>query len=773
MRFYKRIVNFIAIIAIALSVISIVSSFKTDSFTENYITQIAIILAALGIISFEHYTKCKWLSNQHYILNYKTFVDREKQIKELLDILKRGNNIVNIFGVDGIGVSETLRFSADLINKQIPVGKRLKYYKSIIPLLPSKNIAFYLKLTHINSEEQLIKELYENMFISEKKDTLSLAELITFINKKSRKKRIVLMFDEIQNSLQISLIEEFIESYLRFRPQDTFFIGSNKKNLSYQLTYQFIEILKFDKEELFILAKAYNVHLREEESTKLFELSQGIPVYAYLLLRYYNIEKQLCKDNLIDYLNEKILNNLNMREKEIISKIALMSKQSDKISYDCLSRVIPNFSYIELKSLENKAIVQIDHHSKVVFILPIIADQVLLHFNDKVFAKNLYAFHKQKQNDALAIMYLLLSDDIDEEDVNFFHRTIDYFLENNDMLSLYHAFSICVELDTDIFHKCSFIYRKYCFSCITMLLSCGKYKQAENIFKTFTFNTCSFLTSKEPLIEEQFKFYFLWADTKHLLNCYSEAISILDQLIECSKPNEYILCQLYWMRAHCLRHQWKNIPESLYFYNLCNELSQKHNRTEYIIRSIHGMICISFITSNDTFDYENKFSELEAIYKETGELWDIYKYNTLKYKSIFERVRNGNFIEAENLLNKSLEGYEKIKRRNIYDVYFEFGELYRFWGKYKKAVLFYTKCLEFAQNNSDYNLHSLAQLGIILCQIRTGEKISKNSLREELQTISLTAESKELFLNKLYSKIIMKKLDNINYEENDILLFNP
>ena len=30
-----------------------------------------------------------------------------------------------------------------------------------------------------------------------------------------------------------------------------------------------------------------HVHLKEEESTKLFELSQGIPVYAYLLLRYH------------------------------------------------------------------------------------------------------------------------------------------------------------------------------------------------------------------------------------------------------------------------------------------------------------------------------------------------------------------------------------------------------------------------------------------------------------------------------------------------------
>ena len=95
-----------------------------------------------------------------------------------------------------------MRFSADLINKKIPIAKRLKYYKSPITLLPSKNIAFYLKVTNINSKEQLIKELYENMFIYERKENLSLAELISFINEKSGRKRIVLMFDEIQNNLQ-------------------------------------------------------------------------------------------------------------------------------------------------------------------------------------------------------------------------------------------------------------------------------------------------------------------------------------------------------------------------------------------------------------------------------------------------------------------------------------------------------------------------------------------------------------------------------------------
>lgn len=729
MKLYKRIINIFALIVIVISIISMIISYNTNDFASNYVSQISIILMALAIISFQQYTKYKWLTNIHYSVNYKTFVDRKKQIRELLGILKEKNSIVNVFGINGIGVSETMRFVADLINKQIPISKRLKYYNSLKALFPTRNIAFYLKITNINSKEELIKELYENMFISENKESLTMAELIQLINKKSRRKKLVLMFDEIQNNLQATLVDEFIVLYLQFRPQDTFFIGSHKRNLSYQLTYHFIEIIKFDIDELFIFAKAYNVNLQKDENIRLYELSQGIPVYAYLLLRYYYIEKQLCKDNLIDYLQNKILNSLNSREKEIISKLALLSKQCEEIKYINLSQIVSNLDFKELISLENKALIEINHSTKALMILPIVADQVILDLNDIVFATKLYVYYKKNKNDSLAIMYLLISN-VKKNDVDYFNKIIDHYLQINDMLSLYNCLKLSIDLGVDMANKCPVIYQKYSFACIAMLLSCGEYKKAQTIFKEFAFNTSYFITPKAVLSNEQFNFYFLWADTKHLLNCYSEAINILDELILCEK-NDYNLCQLYWMKAHCLRHQWKNYTESLRYYSLCYDLSKKMNRTEYIIRSIHGMICISFITSDEQFDFKGKFDELDKIYNETDELWDVYKFNTLKYKSIFERIKNTNFIEAENLLNQSLSGYQKIKRRNIYDVYFEFGELYRFFGKYRQAITYYTKCYEFAQYNSDYNLQSLAQLGLILSHICLNDKIGRYSLIEE------------------------------------------
>lgn len=771
MKLYKRIINIFAVIVIVISIINMMLSYNTDDFASNYIAQISIILMALAIITFQQYTKYKWLTNRHYSSNYKIFVDRKKQIRELLDILKKKNSIVNIFGINGVGVSETMHFVADLINKQIPVVKRLQYYNSLKAVLPTRNIAFYFKITNINSKEQLIKELYENMFISNNKESLTMAELIQLINKKSRRRRLVLMFDEIQNNLQATLIEEFIVLYLQFRPQDTFFIGSHKKNLSYQLTYHFIEIIKFDINELYILAKAYNVNLPKNENIKLYELSQGIPAYAYLLLRYYNIEKQLCKDNLIDYLQNKILNSLNSREKEIISKLALLSKSCEEIKYISLYQVVSNLNFKELISLENRALIEINQLNKTMIILPIVADQVILNFNDNSFTTKLYVYYKKNKIDPLAIMYLLISD-IKKNDIGYFNKVIDYFLQTNDMLALHNCLKLSIDLGLDMLNKCPAIYQKYSFACITMLLSCGEYKNAQSVFKEFAFNTSYFINPKTVLSNEKFNFYFLWADTKHLLNCYSEAINILDELIICEK-NDYNICQLYWMKAHCLRHQWKNYNESLKYYNLCYDLSKSLNRTEYIIRSIHGMICISFIVSDEHFNYKDKFDELDKIYSETDDLWDIYKFNTWKYKSIYERIKNANFTKAEKLLNQSLNGYQKIKRRNIYDVYFEFGELYRFFGDYRQAITYYTKCYEFAQHNSDYNLQSLAQLGLILSNICLDNKIGKSSLLEELQNISINAEHKELFLNKTYSKIIIDNLNNIPYLKGKLLLFNP
>ena len=265
----------------------------------------------------------------------------------------------------------------------------------------------------------------------------------------------------------------------------------------------------------------------------------------------------------------------------------------------------------------------------------------------------------------------------------------------------------------------------------------------------------------------------MWADTKHLLNQYSEAINIIDDLIACENLNEQHLCKLYWMRAHCLRHQWKKPSESLSFYEKCNDLSRKNDDKEYIIRSIHGMICIAFITNNFEFDFNRNFSKLEHIYSETDEKWNIYMYNTLKYKAIYERIINRNKNNAKKFLQDALDGYIHIKRRNIYDVYFEFGELYRFFRENEMALFYYNKCYGFARNNQDYNLESLAQMGIILSRIASAQKVTKSSILEELQTISFTAEKKELFLNKYYSKLLIENINNKNEQLSNILLFNP
>ena len=137
------------------------------------------------------------------------------------------------------------------------------------------------------------------------------------------------------------------------------------------------------------------------------------------------------------------------------------------------------------------------------------------------------------------------------------------------------------------------------------------------------------------------------------------------------------------------------------------------------------------------------------------------------------RLINKEQIEAESLLEQSLNGYKKMRRRNVYDVYFEFGELYRFFDRNKEAIVYYTKCIEFAQNNSDYNLQSLGQMGVILSRLSLKEKIEKSLILEELQTISITAEEKELFLNKHYSKLLIEKLKKKENSKFNILLFNP
>ncbi len=724
--------------------------------------------------------KKRKISSQ-YLLNYKLFVDRYSHVKTLLDIITtKKKSVVNVHGISGIGITHLLQFTADIINKEMPVFKRLKYWKSIYSIIKHNYVAVYINVSKISDIQSLSKIIYNCLFVKDLKDIDNINEkqLIDLIESKYKKTNIVFFLDEIISKEQMYVVDDFFMQYFSVRSKDTFIIGSHKKNISYHMTYKHLEIEKLCEKELMVLAKVYKVNLNPNESIELYELSDGIPLYAYLLLRYYESDKGLCKDNLVSYLTDEILPHLSNNEFTALAFISLVSLSENRISHNQLSDIYVDFSTEQLENLYLKGLIQLDGDKNYFTVYKIVAEEVLkILYNQNSNLYNKIFNYYIAQNDVFAALrYIPFMKKITSEQSQLFIENVTKCMDEKKFALLYNILMPSVELRLSVYKNAPNIYKIYSFATISVMLSCGEYIRAKEYLDSLEFDGIALKTISQPLNSEDFKLFFIYADAEHLLNNYDTAIDIIDSLILNSNQYENInrLPQLYWMKAHCLRHQWKKPSESLETYILCQTLSKKLNQPEYIIRSLHGQICISLIQNEKDFDFIGAFEQLDNIYCNTeASHFEQYKYNTLKYKAIYERINNESG-KAFDLLVQSLDGFISIKRRNIYDLYFEFGEYYRFNKNFKESYIYYEKARVFSKENGDYNLESLSRLGIVLLNLSNYNIYDIIDVRNELLTIKKNCKRKELYLNGKYATFILDRINSGNTDDlQGFSLFNP
>lgn len=744
--------------------------------------QWGVILAAFALLAVPNLKAIKKRNiSSQYLFDYKLFVDRYSHVSALLDIITTKNKaVVNVYGISGIGITHLLQFTADIINKEVPIFRRIKYWKSVYSVIKHKYLAVYINISKVSDIQSLSETIYNNLFVKDKKDidVINEKELIDFIQLKYKKTNLVFFLDEIISKEQLYVVDDFFTQYFSDRPKDTFIIGSHKKNISYQFTYNHLEIEKLCEKELMVLAKVYKVDLNPSESIALYELSDGIPLYAYLLLRYYENDKGLCKDSLVTYLTDEIFPRLTNDEYTTLSFISLLSLSENRISLNQLSDIYNGFSSEQIETLYLKGLVQLDRDENHFTVYKIVAEEVLkkLYIQNSSLYNKLFDYYIQQNNVPAALRYIPFIKNISLKQRKLFVENITKYLEEKKFALLYNILTPSLELGLLIHKNISSIYRLYSYAIIAVLLACGEYLKAKNYLDSLEFDGITLKTIVQPLNDDDFNLYFIYADTEHLLNNYNSAIHIIDSLILNSNQHKNIdrLPQLYWMKAHCLRHQWKDPTQSLENYIACQELSERLNQPEYVIRSLHGQICIALIQNNNDFNYIDAFNQLDTIYSKTQtSRFEQYMYNTIKYKAIYKRINNMP-NKALELLNQSLNGFISIKRRNIYDLYFEFGEYFRFNKNYKESYEYYEKSKEFAKENGDYNLESLSRLGIVLLNLQNNDGYDSFGIRHELLRIKVECMEKELYLNCKYAGFILDSMNHRNtIDLQGFCLFNP
>ena len=770
----RKVINIFAVLLIIFIATCVFGFVPID--VKDYEVPLLAIIGAVALVNVSISVKTYLVKPGRYTPDPDMFVDRKSQINNILNMTRKGRSIVNVFGITGIGVTRLQQFTADLINKKIPFMKRRRYCKNLIVLFNLSYKGYYINVTTVNDLRDVVNMLYTTVLVDEK-STTTISGMCKAFNRKLKSKKLVIFFDGINNWEQMMLLEELALQYFPLRPKDSFVFGTHQKSLSYQYNYDYIEILKFNKEDMMILIEAHKVKSDEKFNLQLYEITDGIPLFAYLLLKDVKARELVNNNDLKDiyaYLRQFVAPSLLNTERDILEKLSLLSLSVAEIGKNELELIgLPN-SYDIIDILNYKGLLNFCKIKNKIAIPRAIAKSFLAYsFNQEELCLQLYQYYRQLNKKQFAVLYLLLSKHYDGNKERFIETNIQAWINNQEILSMLTALSPSIEFRSNVKSKYSKTYVTYIYACIYMYSVCGEYPKAKNLLDKLIVDGKIIQRYDAKLNDENFNLHFLWADVEHLLNNYDSAIHIIDSLISNSQQYKESLRfpQLYWMRAHCMRHQAKDLQQSFCTYELCEEKAIKQNNTEYIIRSLHGQICISLILSNAEFDYISTFNRLHEIYEKEAEQWNAYKYNTFKYESIYKRIYNSDFLPKLSpltLLEKAKEGFISIKKRNIYDVDFEMGEYYRYHAMYAESIEHYTLCMEFAQCNSDYNLESLSRLGLILANIANGNTCKP----ENLLSIIKEAQQKNLNLSVSYAYMILEHLKKVDFDF-FLPLFNP
>lgn len=775
----QKIINVLAILFIVVVSIWVtlyyigISTIAIDPFEAP----LTLILSAAALLTCSSTLRSHLVKRKAYTIEPKAFVNRESQIETITHLVCKGKSIINVFGITGIGVTHLLQFLTDLYNKQLPLKIRYHYCKFPKILFGFFCRAYYVHIEKSTSLSEIVSILNSSLFVNAK-DIHTITELCTALSRKLKfNSRLVLLFDGIHIQEQMYLVEEFATQYLSLRTKDTLVIGTHQRFLSYQHNYDHMEILKFEKSHLMILAEVHKADLDERTKIQLYEITDGIPLFAYLLLKEGKAKELEGKQdlrNIYAYLKEYVISSLSRDEQCALEKIALLTLSVSEIRKNEMKLIdLVGKEDIVLR-LSEKGLIYYSKARNQITIPKAIAKLVIVCASEHdVLCVQLYKYYKSIQKNHFAVLYLLLSEQNNGLDNKFIECNLREWIEKRDILSMAIALEPTIEFIYDVKSNHTNVYVLYLYSCIYMLSSCGEYPRAKDLLNQLQIDGMIIQSYGVALNKDNFKLHFIWADIEHLLNNYNIAIDIINSLIiNSEKFGEFErLPQLFWMKAHCLRHQARDLSESYAMYQQSEKIALQQSNSEYVIRTLHGQICISLIQLNLEFNFEKVFTRLDQIYIDEPKKWEAYQYNTFKYKSIYCRLWGKQNAEkkALDLLQKAFDGFVNIRKRNIYDVHFEFGEYYRFYNQFDKSLQHYQRCVEFAKHNTDYNLESLAQLGIILISIEQGNHGNTELLLEIIRESQL----RDLNLSIHYARYILNKIKTNSHNEIKLLLFNP
>lgn len=733
------------------------------------VSAVLAILTTMGglIIGIYRIVKNRYKSATYYV-SRGVFSDRVDVLRDLVNRIRCGTKVINIYGKRGIGKSAFLRFFCDFTNRKLNRENRKQRYEGKrIQRIRGRAIYIHLTGTGADSiDDQIVTQIvgFGN----------TLAEIAKHIPERIRHGKIIIVIDNVNNAGLSKDIEAVIDTFFAYSQRYCIIVGSIEKqpflNITKQDLIKYIELPVFGEADLFDFARKNAKGVPFSYLSKVLDFSEGLPVFISLLL---SNDVDVLSDITFDgqrmdrYLG-RIIDDLDDTLHTLALYIGFLSITNSVLDVHLLKDIGVDLPPNCFEKLENYALIEYDSEKETVKMHELFRNYICRYFGSaKSIVTSIYEYYCHTGSIFEQAYYLIMLD-IDATDTTISTAVKQAIsCENYAFLimlgehykRMYDWHYATSNLSEDMFLMIIYGY-------IEGLIGVGNYPAAQEVI-----DKCK-VPARSPKSDIQFLFSLTTAQLYHLQNQYELAIASYEILLTHTqthnKFNKYE-SKCLWGIAHSLRHEGKDLDTAIMYYDQSIEAATRLNRKSEIIKSMREKLTILLC--------RNQMEEAKVLHKKIcllikGLPKDGYvatRLSFLKTEVTYMRaIGDKNAPLQYRLLLKVYSSYKKQRKRLQYNINFLFGEYYRKKGHITLAKENYTTALTFSRKNHDRNLETLSQIALILCGIAADQNEISN-FEKILVDCIITCEECNLHTNRLLGEVILAYIQGKAVDESIVL----
>lgn len=666
----------------------------------------------------QKYRKRKIIFKKKQYIQNEVYLKRDLEIQVILQELIKEQKVTIVYGALGRGKTIILKKLHDRI-----IDKNEKFLK----------FSLYIDLEKKNLFDELEK-------ISEITITNPL-DFYNWLNSLLGRKKCLIILDNIVPSQYADIINFFLDNY---HSQYKIIMGLNYINPKESSQ---IEIKNFDAKQVTELAKLRRLDIDEDNLSRVFTLTEGIPVYVDYLFKtnHHPINYEL-----MEVISSQLA-NCSSEEKDVLQAIAL----NKILYYNFTEKLFSTFDISLIVSLASKGLIQFEQTTKTIELNSQIAEQYLSHLkNENVYVKLLEYYKIQSPKNFLELSLRMPIEM--KNDYSCFVQILKQLYINGEYQYLLYLGEVILQNGIQPFFDFDKIIDCF-FDCyISSLLRIGDYNYAKDIIDRI--NNSDLFESRliyRNVQTEAISYKINFCDLLHLTNSFQEAIDNLELLLVTSTLSSEQLERCNYLILHCKRHIGENLKQVSREFKVLSNTSQD---SYFKIRSLYSSFSIDMFQGKN--DIKESFEKMRNKIDSLNPNSEILLFAQRHYIIFYRRICK-DFKKAEKLLIQNIKSLEISKSRILYDYYFEAGELYRerFYRQssnkdYQTSCNYYEKAIEFSKNVGDTNLYHNAMIGKILLKTQHSRDTQK-----DLNFI-LRATQTESMLNMIQFQLVYYYLTN-------------